>query len=369
MVAAGPAAGVDLQPRVPGTGLQPQAPTPGLKKTVPKGVRPTAQMRIRSAVQKKAGRKFILELRPARRHGFGRKRDGRVLRITLANGRSYNVTPISWRPDRIGAILNRTALDRSFAEIRGTEKVGIYDPRKRRFVGPVVSIQAAAARSRAHLRGVTMVSKRKKRGGYGQPVLTLRGSSLPSRMRAQLRFHNGHIEKVLLRPGRNRVSVSVRETGVPRYKAERYGVTVDLRIYHQDTRRGWWQKRKITWRFKDPYNRDKDGDAHEDIALGGDDCDDQDPRRFPGNPEIADRAGHDEDCNPRTFGKRDADGDGYYAAWACNRDQSGRSFCGTDCNDRDPSIHPNQSDPCNGVDDNCNGKVDEGLLNCPTSGS
>jgi len=43
----------------------------------------------------------------------------------------------------------------------------------------------------------------------------------------------------------------------------------------------------------------------------------------------------------------DGDGDGY-------------SICAGDCNDGDPSIHPGAGELCNGVDDNCNGQVDEG---------
>ena len=104
---------------------------------------------------------------------------------------------------------------------------------------------------------------------------------------------------------------------------------------------------------------DADGDGSASYASGGDDCDDSDPRRFPGNVEVADSDDHDEDCNPRTFGNRDVDGDGYYDARACNRDGAGGLFCGTDCNDNDPSVHPNQVDILNGRDDNCTGDVDE----------
>ncbi len=56
---------------------------------------------------------------------------------------------------------------------------------------------------------------------------------------------------------------------------------------------------------------DRDGDGVDGIACGGSDCDDTDPNRFPGNTEVCDEEGHDEDCDPLTFGSRDSDGDGY----------------------------------------------------------
>jgi hypothetical protein len=59
-------------------------------------------------------------------------------------------------------------------------------------------------------------------------------------------------------------------------------------------------------------NPDKDGDGHMRLeCFGGDDCDDADPSRFPGLREVCDEAGHDEDCDPRTTGTRDRDGDGF----------------------------------------------------------
>ena len=105
--------------------------------------------------------------------------------------------------------------------------------------------------------------------------------------------------------------------------------------------------------------KDADGDGHDAIIHGGDDCDDNDANRFPGNVEVADPANHDEDCDPTTFGSRDQDGDGFIDALACNRMRNGELNCGRDCDDRKPWVHPNQMDVFNGEDDNCNGAIDE----------
>jgi hypothetical protein len=55
---------------------------------------------------------------------------------------------------------------------------------------------------------------------------------------------------------------------------------------------------------------DADGDGVDSVASGGTDCDDNDNRRFPGNIEVCDAHGADEDCDFQTGGERDADGDG-----------------------------------------------------------
>lgn len=47
---------------------------------------------------------------------------------------------------------------------------------------------------------------------------------------------------------------------------------------------------------------DADGDGHASLATGGDDCDDYDRARFPGNEERWDDADHDEDCRELTHG-------------------------------------------------------------------
>jgi len=101
---------------------------------------------------------------------------------------------------------------------------------------------------------------------------------------------------------------------------------------------------------------DADGDHHT-----ADDCDDRDPNRFPGNPEVGDTEGHDEDCDPLTFGGTDSDGDGHFDARYFNRPPGSRDDTsrGTDCDDGRASVHPAQAEVCNGRDDNCDGRVDE----------
>ncbi len=61
-------------------------------------------------------------------------------------------------------------------------------------------------------------------------------------------------------------------------------------------------------------NEDQDGDGVWSVSCGGADCDDNDPLRFPGNVEVCDANGRDEDCDPTTIGERDADGDGFVDA-------------------------------------------------------
>lgn len=55
---------------------------------------------------------------------------------------------------------------------------------------------------------------------------------------------------------------------------------------------------------------DADGDGRDSVGSGGDDCDDNNSGRFPGNTEVCDLHGVDEDCDFQTSGTRDADGDG-----------------------------------------------------------
>ncbi len=101
-------------------------------------------------------------------------------------------------------------------------------------------------------------------------------------------------------------------------------------------------------------DEDADGDGFLAIECGGSDCDDSNPNRYPGNFEVCDELGRDEDCNPETLGSRDTDRDGYIDAACCNGE-----LCGDDCDDGDSRVHPNEGEQCDGKDNDCDGEVDE----------
>ena len=81
------------------------------------------------------------------------------------------------------------------------------------------------------------------------------------------------------------------------------------------------------------------------MAALGEDCNDADPSIHPGA---------DEDCTDLvdrncdgSVGDADLDGDG---AVACN-----------DCDDTEPTVLPGGEEVCDGLDNDCNGSIDEGL--------
>ena len=126
---------------------------------------------------------------------------------------------------------------------------------------------------------------------------------------------------------------------------------------------------------------DLDGDGYPATECGGmaPDCDDGNNRVNPGRSEVCDARGADEDCNPCTVaGTADGDGDGdtflgvgcfnRYAgvAPACDPlrvriDGAMLRVAGRDCDDTDGNVRPDQTESCNGRDDNCNGDVDDGV--------
>ncbi len=129
------------------------------------------------------------------------------------------------------------------------------------------------------------------------------------------------------------------------------------------------------------FYADEDGDGYGDPAVfentcspspgyvaDNTDCDDTNPAVYPGAVEICN--GTDDNCDGNideglqlTF-YADADGDGYgdpnVFENACSP-SPGYVADNTDCDDTDPAIKPGAVEICNGVDDNCDGNIDEGV--------
>jgi hypothetical protein len=96
-----------------------------------------------------------------------------------------------------------------------------------------------------------------------------------------------------------------------------------------------------------PVDTDADGDGFK-LAT---DCNDNDPAVHPGAAEICN--GKDDNCDGKTDEGFDADGDGVPSCAVGSTP--------ADCDDKDPAVHPGAKETCNGKDDNCDGTIDEGF--------
>jgi large repetitive protein len=97
-----------------------------------------------------------------------------------------------------------------------------------------------------------------------------------------------------------------------------------------------------------------------------DDCDDTDPLSSPDGVETCDEQDNncdgDTDEGVTTTFYTDVDGDGYGSSAATVEacaTPSGFSETADDCDDDDLAIYPGADEQCNGVDDNCDGDIDE----------
>ena len=112
-------------------------------------------------------------------------------------------------------------------------------------------------------------------------------------------------------------------------------------------------------------------------ALQGNDCNDGNGGIRPGAKEVCNLV--DDDCNGITDNDSpdaktyyvDNDNDSYGAGTGtklCSPAGAYKVLVASDCNDNATSVHPNAAESCNGVDENCNGQVDEGSATslCPS---
>jgi hypothetical protein len=111
----------------------------------------------------------------------------------------------------------------------------------------------------------------------------------------------------------------------------------------------------------EPVVTDHDGDGYDEA----DDCNDGNAAIHPGATEICDN-GVDEDCDGRvevsSTWYTDGDGDGYGAEsrLECGDQPGGTSAVDGDCDDSHAGVHPGAVELCDGLDNDCNGEIDDG---------
>jgi hypothetical protein len=113
---------------------------------------------------------------------------------------------------------------------------------------------------------------------------------------------------------------------------------------------------RVPYRVLSPDDADLDGDG---TSVNGGDCNDSNATIYPGAPELCD--GLDNDCDDATgidVGSScyDDDGDTYCETPPCINTPNTLS----DCDDTNPAVSPVAVEVLNGIDDDCDGFIDEG---------
>jgi len=124
----------------------------------------------------------------------------------------------------------------------------------------------------------------------------------------------------------------------------------------------------------DGFGRDWDAtrvcELTANYAPKGGDCDDNNPNNHPGAQEVCDF--YDNNCDgmineglPIVLVYRDFDGDGHAARNQTDTQMRcatwpGYSAMNDDCDDQNKDMYPGAPELCNNIDDNCNGKIDDG---------
>ena len=130
--------------------------------------------------------------------------------------------------------------------------------------------------------------------------------------------------------------------------------------------------------FGDPSTAFTDCEPGLGAVADGTDCDDADPDIFPGATEVCNE--RDDDCDEAvdedvtSVFYVDLDGDGWgdpsSTTDACTEPE-GYAVSPGDCDDSDPAVRPDGVEICNGLDDNCDGAVDDAdpTLDLSTAGT